>query len=122
MLGDTLLFHLFFFLFLEYLLCVQVQDVLMSISRRQRDRLSGILVDPRQLTLELPLCVAVGDFNALLPSSRCVAVSRLRSGRICRPRPGGPPKPSLWPVHWVPFGEVSPVGDPDYVRVAISWR
>lgn len=94
----------------------------MSISRRVREPLSGRLVDPRQLTFELPPCEAVGVSNALLSSSVGLARSGLRFDRVRRSRSGRPARPALWPVYWVPPGEVSPVGDPDYVRVAIAWR
>ena len=126
MLGDTFMFHLFYFIpfvsFSEYFLCVLPLDVLMSISRRVRDPSSGTLVDPRQLTLELLPCAAAGVFkDALLPPAERVEVTRLRSGRVRRSGPGRPLRPALWQVYWMPLGEVPPVGDPDHVRVAIPW-
>lgn len=93
----------------------------MLIRRRVRDRLSGTLVDPRQLMLELLPCVAVGvSKDAVLSPAFGVAV-RLGSDRVCRSRSWRSTRPSVWPVHWLSIGEVAPVGDSDYVRIAIPW-
>lgn len=94
----------------------------MSQSKRVRDPLSGNLVDPRQLILELHPCVADGDFNDALLSSDISMAGRLRSGRVRRPWPGRPLRPAMWQVYWMPVGEVEAVGDEDYVRVSIPWR
>lgn len=95
----------------------------MSIKRRVRDPFSGHLVDPRQLMFDLLPCAVAGVSNgAVLSPPVGLEVSRDRSGRICRPRPGGPYRPALWPVYWVPPGTLPPVGDADYVRVSVPWR
>lgn len=92
----------------------------MSTSARVRDRSSGRLVDPRQLTLDLHPCAVAGVSSALLSPSECVALARVRHDRIFRSGPGRPPRLALWSLYWLPPGAFPSVGDSYHVREPVS--